>query len=101
MERGRTRSATASTRGRAPQRGASGANHLRLPEAADFDLPPAALLTVGFFAAAGFALVGARLEPAVLAGDFLDAAFVLAEAFAPLRGSATGLPSRSAISSRA
>ncbi len=74
---------------------------LRLLEVADLGLAAAATLAAGLFDAAGFALVGARLEPAVLAGALFAVAVFFADAFGPPRGGAAGLPSRSAISSRA
>ena len=75
--------------------------YLRLLDAADFGFAAAAVLAAGFFGAVGFALVGAFLAAAGLAGAFAGAALALAEVFGRLRGSAAGLPSRSAISSSA
>ena len=76
------------------------AGYLRLLDVADFGFAAAAVLAAGFFGAAGFALAGA-LAAAGLAGAFPGAALAPADVFARPRGSATGLPSRSAISSSA
>ena len=77
------------------KRGAAG--YLRLLDVADFGFAAAAVLAAGFFGGAGFALAGA-LAAAGLAGAFPGAALAPAEVFARPRGSAAGLPSRSAIS---
>ena len=71
----------------------------RLPDAADFGLAGGVFLAAAFLALAGFALAPAFSAAAVLAGVALPLAGAF---FAGLpRGRATGLPSRSAISSKA
>src|ERR1700733_4349832 len=81
-----------------PSAGVNRADYPRLPEAADFGLAGGLFLAAVFFALPGFALAPGLSAAAVWAGGALSLAGAF---FAGLRGRATGLPSRSAISSRA